>query len=142
MGNYILYRHMKFFALLAVVAAHHHHEELHHHHETKLHHHHENLHHHHETAHHHHHELWGYHQRIALRKWAAFFKYADTNKTGALTWYEFWNAIHKIGHAKGYSHAAIMKWKAYFWKYFNHFARGGLIRWKDVCREIAYHVKH
>merc|ERR1711997_1362021 len=77
---------------------------------------------------------WGYHQKIALRKWARFFKYADTNKTGALTWSEYWNAVHKILHAKGWSHAQIMKYKTYFYKKFRHMARGGLIRWKDVKR--------
>merc|ERR550514_37347 len=86
--------------------------------------------------------LWGYHQKIVLRKWARFFKYADTNRTGALTWSEYWNAVHKILHSKGWTHTNIMKYKSYFYKKFRHTARGGLIRWKDVTREVAQHVKH
>merc|ERR1711997_839479 len=84
---------------------------------------------------------WGYHQKTALKKWAAFFRYADTNKTGALTWSEYWNAVHKILHKKGWSHEKIMKYRPYFYKHFKHYARGGLIRWKDVQREVRNHVK-
>merc|ERR1711997_32529 len=84
----------------------------------------------------------GMHQRIAAKKAAKFFRDADTNRTGALTWNEYWNAVHKILHQKGYSHATIMKYKHAFHKRFNHAARGGLIRWKDVIREIKVHVRH
>merc|ERR1711997_249287 len=50
---------------------------------------------------------WTYRQKIALRKWAAFFKYADTNRTGQVTWSEFWVAVYKILRHKGYSASTI-----------------------------------
>merc|ERR1711977_185057 len=40
-----------------------------------------------------------YRQRVAWVKAMAFFKFADTNNTGQLTWSEYWAACVKIARA-------------------------------------------
>merc|ERR1712025_231711 len=79
--------------------------------------------------------LWTYRQRVALRKWYKFYKWADTNHTGKLTWYEFWRGVYILLKRKGYSHAIIMRYKAYFYKVSRKVSRGdGLISWADIVR--------
>ena len=100
----------KFIALLAIASAHrryHHHED-----EEQLGLYGENL--------------WGYHQKVALRKAAAFFRYADTNNTGALTWSEYWTAVYKILNAKGYTHTVIMRYKKYFYSFTEELLAGAI----------------
>merc|ERR1711997_435445 len=81
-------------------------------------------------------------QRVALKKWAAFFRIADTNRTGALTWGEFWRAFVKINLKKGYSYATIYRYKSRVLRSFkildkNH---NGLISKREIVRYVAAHV--
>merc|ERR1740138_833833 len=62
--------------------------------------------------------LYTYRQRIALKKAYRFFKYADTNHSGLLTWSEYWGAVVRILHAKGYSYSTINRYKYLYVRYF------------------------
>merc|ERR1711990_541001 len=42
-----------------------------------------------------------YRQRVAWIKAMTFFKFADTNNTGQLTWSEYWVACYKIAARHG-----------------------------------------
>ena len=86
--------------------------------------------------------MWTYSQRVYLRKAYIWFKKADTNHTGQLTWAEYWRAVYWTLRRKGYPHWKIMKYKAYFKRAFRKIAgRNWLLSWPEVVRWVARHVK-
>merc|ERR1711997_297803 len=76
-----------------------------------------------------------YRQCNAARKAARFFKYADTNNTGQLTWSEFWTAVYKIMARAGRLRAAKKHYYAYKKTFYWTAARSGykyLASWRDI----------
>merc|ERR1711997_222254 len=85
---------------------------------------------------------WTYRQRVYLRKAAAFFRKADTNHTGQLTWTEYWRAVYWSLRKKGYSHGTIMKYKSAIKRTFYKLAgRNRLLSWAEVKREVARRIR-
>merc|ERR1719460_284481 len=86
--------------------------------------------------------LYTYRQKIALRKAYKFFKYADSNHTGLMTWSEYWSAVVRILHAKGYSYATINRYKYLYVRYFKMMdaSHSGLVTWYEMKRFILKYV--
>merc|ERR1712147_450312 len=86
--------------------------------------------------------LYTYRQKVALRNAYKFFKYADSNNTGLMTWAEYWTAVVRILHSKGYSYATINRYKYLYVRYFkmmdaNH---SGLVTWYEMKRFVLKYV--
>merc|ERR1711997_46145 len=80
---------------------------------------------------------WTYRQRVYLRKSYVFFKKADRNHTGKLTWAEFWRAYYWRNRRAGNPHWKIMKYKWYTKKTFYKLAgRDRLLSWAEVVRHV------
>merc|ERR1711981_239030 len=85
--------------------------------------------------------LWTYNQRVYLRKAAIWFRKADTNHSGLLTWAEYWKAMYWTLRRKGYPHWKIMKYKWWFKKNFMKISHNGLLSWYEVKVWVARHVR-
>ena len=77
-----------------------------------------------------------------VKKAKKWFRKADKNHTGKLTWSEYWNHYRGNLARKGFKSGVINRYRSYVYRSFKMMAgKDGLLSWREVKRLVTKHFK-